>query len=110
MFLVNGLKATLTQYNRNADNSYYNDTDKKEVNIKLCPYNVDEKVTFGIKAVPEATGYYIVHRNTDVKEGDTIKFIGKYNATNSDTYVILKVQDGWLFNRVENKILAVKRI
>jgi hypothetical protein len=109
MFLVNGLKATLTKYNRNADKGFYNDTDTTEVTIKLCPYNVDEKVNFGTKAVPEATGYYIVHRKTDVKEGDTIKFIGKYNA-NSDTYVILKVQDGWLFNRVENKILAVKRI
>lgn len=109
MFLVNGLKATLTKYNRNADKGFYNDTDTTEVTIKLCPYNVDEKVTFGTKAVPEATGYYIVHRKTDVREGDTIKFIDKYNA-NSDTYVILKVQDGWLFNRVENKILAVKRI
>lgn len=109
MFLVNGLKATLTKYNRNADNGFYNDTDTTEVTIKLCPYNVDEKVNFGTKAIPEATGYYIVHRKTDVREGDTIKFIGKYNA-NSDTYVILKVQDGWLFNRVENKVLAVKRI
>ena len=109
MFLVNGLKATLTKYNRNTDTSYYNDTDTSQVYIKLCPYNIAEKVTFGIKAVPEATGYYIAHRKTDVKQGDTIEFNGKDNAT-GETYVVLKVQDNWLFNRVENKVLAVKRL
>mgnify|MGYP001860300099 CR=1 FL=1 len=71
MFLVNGLKATLVQYNRNSDNSIYDDQDKQEISIKLCPYDISDGIKFG-------------------------------------TYTILKVQDNWIFNRVENKILAVK--
>lgn len=101
MFLVNGLKATLIQYNRNSDNSIYDDQDKQEISIKLCPYDISDGIKFGLYTVPEATGYFQVARNTDVLEGDQIIF-------NNETYTILKVQDNWIFNRVENKILAVK--
>ncbi len=101
MFLVNGLKAQLIQYNRNEDNSIYDDQNKALVNIKICPYDISNGLKFGIYTVPEATGYFQVGRKIDVHEGDQIVFENK-------TYTILKVQDNWIFNRVENKILAVK--
>lgn len=101
MFLVNGIKATLIQYNRNSSNSIYDDQDQQEKPIKLCPYDISDGIKFGLYTVPEATGYFQVPRNTDVLEGDQIVF-------NNETYTILKVQDNWIFNRVENKILAVK--
>lgn len=101
MFLVNGIKATLIQYNRNSVNSIYDDQDKQEKPIKLCPYDISDGIKFGLYTVPEATGYFQVPRNIDVLEGDQIVF-------NNETYTILKVQDNWIFNRVENKILAVK--
>ena len=101
MFLVNGLKATLIQYNRKDDNSIYDDQNTNEVPIKICPYDIADAVKFGIYTVPEATGYFQVKRTIDVKEGDQIIFDNK-------TYTVLKVQDNWIFNRVENKMLAVK--
>ena len=101
MFLVNGIKATLIQYNRGNNDSIYDDQNKQEKPIKVCPYDISNGIRFGIYTVPEATGYYQVGRNVDVKEGDQIIFRG-------ETYTILKVQDNWLFNRIENKILAVK--
>ena len=101
MFLVNGIKATLIQYNRNSSNSIYDDQDKQEKSIKLCPYDISDGVRFGLYTVPEAKGYFQVKRTVDVKEGDQIIFDNK-------TYTILNVQDNWLYNRVENKILAVK--
>lgn len=101
MFLVNGIKATLIQYNRGNDDSIYDDQNKVEKPIKMCPYDISNGIKFGIYTVPEATGYYQVSRKVDVKEGDQIVFRG-------ETYTVLKVQDNWLFNRVENKILAVK--
>lgn len=101
MFLVNGLKATLIQYNRNNSDSVYDDQDKQPKPIKVCPYDVDDAVKFGIHTVPEATGYFQVKRTEDVRDGDQIVFRNK-------TYTVLKVQESWIFNRVENKILAVK--
>ena len=100
MFNVNGLNAVLIQNNRN-ESDYYDDQDKQEVNIKVCPYNVDVNVKFGIYTVPEATGYFIVKANTPVKEGDQLVINGK-------TFSIIKIQDDWIWNKVANIILAVK--
>lgn len=101
MFLVNGMKAKLIQFNRTDNDSIYDDQNKRMITIKCCPYNAEQKINFGVYTHPEATGYYQVARWVDVREGDQIIF-------NGDTHTILKVQDEWLFNRVENKILAVK--
>ena len=100
MFNVNGMKATLIQNNRN-ESSYYDDNDKQEVQIKVCPYNVDEAVRFGIYTIPEATGYFIVKRNTPVREGDQLRIGDR-------TFSIIKIQDEWIWNKVANLILAVR--
>ena len=100
MFNMNGMEATLIQNNRN-ESSIYDDQDKEELTIKVCPYNADQSVKFGEYTVPEATGYFIVKGNTPVKEGDQLVFRGT-------TYSILKVQDNWIWNKVANIILAVK--
>jgi hypothetical protein len=100
MFNVNGMKATLIQNNRNTS-KYYDDQDKQEVKIKVCPYNVDEAVRFGIYTIPEATGYFIVKRNTPVREGDQLRIGDR-------TFSIIKIQDEWIWNKVANIILAVK--
>jgi len=100
MFNVNGMKATLIQNNRNTS-SVYDDQDKQEVDIKVCPYNVDMVDRFGIYTVPEATGYFIVKASTPVKEGDQL-------VINEKTFSIIKVQDSWIWNKVANIILAVK--
>lgn len=100
MFNVNGIPAVLIQNNRN-ESEYYDDQDKQQVNIKVCPYNVDMKVNFGTYTVPEASGYFIVKANTPVKEGDQLQIDGK-------TFSILKVQDNWIWNKVANIIIAVK--
>lgn len=105
MFLVNGMKAKLRQFNRSENNELYDDRQYKEVIIKCCPYNVDQAVRFGIYTVPEAKGYYQVPRWVDVREGDQIILLGKYS--NGLVHTILKVQDEWIFNRVENYIIAV---
>ena len=100
MFNVNGMKATLIQNNRN-ESSYYDDDDKQEGQIKVCPYNVDEAVRFGIYTIPEATGYFIVKRNTPVREGDQLRIGDR-------TFSIIKIQDEWIWNKVANLILAVR--
>jgi len=100
MFNVNGMKATLVQNNRTSSD-FYDDQDKTEVSIKVCPYNVDQAVKFGLYTIPEATGYFIVKTGTDVKEGDQIIFENR-------TYSVLKVQDNWLWNKIANISLAVK--
>lgn len=100
MFNVNGINAVLVQNNRN-ESEVYDDQDKQEINIKVCPYNVDQTVRFGIYTVPEATGYFIVKANTPVKEGDQLIIGGK-------TFSIIKIQDDWIWNKVANIILAVK--
>lgn len=101
MFNVNGMKAVLIQNNRNANVGYYDDQDKQEVNIKVCPYNVDMAVRFGIVTVPEATHYFIVKANTPVKVGDQIQFEGRL-------FSVLDVKDNWIWNKVANIVLGVK--
>jgi hypothetical protein len=102
MFNVNGFKATLVQNNRTTDElDYYDDQNKKQVEIKVCPYNVDQAIKFGEYTTPEATGYFITKANVEVQEGDEL-------IINGHTYSILKVQDDWIWNKVANIILAVK--
>lgn len=100
MFNVNGMSATLIQNNRTTSD-FYDDQDKTQIDIKVCPYNVDQAVKFGLYTIPEATGYFIVKAGTDVKEGDQIVF-------NGITYSVLKVMDNWLWNKIANISLAVK--
>lgn len=102
MFNVNGFHAKLIQNNRTTTNDdYYDDQNKTEINIKVCPYNVDQAVKFGEYTTPEATGYFIIKAGIDVQEGDEL-------IINGHTYSILKVQDDWIWNKVANIILAVK--
>ena len=101
MFLFNGFNATLIQNNRNDLDNFYDDEDKQEVSVKVIPYDQDNSIRFDIYSVPEATGYFVLPRNTDVKEGDQLIY-------NNKKYSILKVQDNWLFNRIENIIVVVK--
>lgn len=108
MFLVNGMKAKLRQFNREKNNSVFDDQNYKDIIIKCCPYDADQGINFGIYTVPEATGYYQVHRWVDVREGDQITFIDRKAQGSEQVHTILKVYDEWYFNRVENKILVVK--
>ena len=101
MFNVNGMKAVLIQNNRNDENSYYDDQDKQEVDIKVCPFNVDMAIRFGIYTTPEATQYFIVKGNTPVKIGDQILFENR-------TFSVVEVKDSWIWNKVANIILGVK--
>lgn len=102
MFNVNGFSATLVQNNRDTDeNVYYDDQDKQEVNIKVCPYNADQAIRFGIYTVPEAKGYFITKAGTDVQVGDELIIA-------NHTYSILDVQDEWIWNKVANIVLAIK--
>ena len=100
MFTMNGFKATLIQNNRN-ESSVYDDQDKQEIEIKVCPYNVDESVSFGEYTTAQATGYFIVKSNVDVREGDEI-------VINNRTFSIIDLKDNWIWNKVANIILAVK--
>lgn len=100
MFLVNGMRGTLTKFNRGVS-GVYDDEDKNSVPIKVCPYNQDVRVAFGTYTMPEAEGYYIVKSSVDVKEGDQITFQGR-------TYTIIKVKDNWLWNNIESYTVAVK--
>lgn len=101
MFNVNGMSATLIKNNRNDEDSIYDDQDKEEQQIVVCPYNVDQSVKFGTYTVPEATGYYVLKNCVDVREGDQLIF-------NDRTYSILKVQDNWIWNKIANFTVAVK--
>lgn len=100
MFNVNGMPAILVQNNRNTS-SYYDDQDKKQVNIVACPYNSDITVKFGTYTVPEAEGYFILKNCVDVKEGDQLKIGNR-------TFSILKVKDNWIWNKIANFTVAVK--
>ena len=100
MFLTNGKQAQLIKYNR-SNTGVYDDEYTTSEDIVLCPYNQDIRVAFGIYTIPEAEGYFIVKRATDVKEGDQIIF-------NGNTYTVLKVKDNWIWNRIENFTVAVK--
>ena len=105
MFLVNGMKATLIKYNRPQEEGdstgVYDDEYTTTEDIVLCPFSQDIRVAFGTYTVPEAEGFYIVKRATDIKEGDQITFQNK-------TFTVLKVKDNWIFNRIENYTVAVK--
>jgi len=101
MFNVNGMPASLIQYNRNNEESIYDDQDQQTIDIVVCPYNVDQAVRFGIYTIPEATGYFIIKNDVDVKEGDQIVFHNK-------TYTILQVNDNWIWNKIANISVAVK--
>lgn len=102
MYNVNGMVATLVQFNRtNDDENIYDDQDTKELDIVVCPYNVDQAIRYGIYTIPEATGYFIVKSKVDVREGDQLIFKDR-------TFTILKVQDNWLWNKVANISIAVK--
>ena len=101
MYNVNGKVATLLRYNRNDDDNIYDDQDTNGIEIVVCPYNIDQAVKFGIYTIPEATGYFIIKGNVDVREGDQLIF-------NNREYSILKVQDNWIWNKVANISIAVK--
>lgn len=101
MYNVNGKIATLIQYNRNDEDSIYDDNDKRELDIVVCPYNVDQAIRFGIYTIPEATGYFIIKSKVNVREGDQLIF-------NNQEYTILKVQDNWIWNKLANISIAVK--
>lgn len=110
MFAINGIKCTLRQFNREDSNNLYDDQEYKDTPIKVCPYDVDQAIRFGIYTIPEATGYYQLPARVgiteiDVREGDQIIFKTKKREV---VHTILKVQDEWCFNRIENYICAVK--
>ena len=100
MFNVNGIPATLIQNNRGTSD-YYDDQDKTEINIVVCPYNADMSVRFGVYTHPEAKGYFIVKNNVDVKEGDQLIVGGK-------TFSIIDIRDNWIWNKLANIVLAVR--
>lgn len=112
MILVNSQLAKLTRFNRIDKDVYFDDVSDDTITIKVVPYDVDDEIRFGIYTVPEATGYFIVNRNVDIREGDQIQFVGKFLNKNNELtnrkLTVLKVQDAWIFNRVENQIVAVK--
>lgn len=100
MFLTNGMNAQLIKYNRD-NTGVYDDEYTTTEDIVICPYNQDIRVAFGVYTIPEAEGYFIVKRATDIKEGDQIVF-------NGNTLTVLKVKDNWIWNRIENYTVAVK--
>lgn len=101
MYNVNGMNAKLIQFNRTDSDSIYDDQDKKEIDIVVCPYNVDMAERVGIYTIPEAKGYFIIKNNVDVREGDQIQFKG-------DTFTIIQVNDNWIWNKLANINIAVK--
>ena len=102
MFNVNGIPAVLIQNNRDTSvNAYYDDQDKTEVDIVVCPYNADVSVAFGADTVAQAKGYFIVKAETPVKEGDQITIGG-------ETFSVIALKDNWIWNKIVNKTLAVK--
>lgn len=112
MFLVKGMRAKLIQENRTDESNVFDDEkSRNEVIIKVCPYDVDETIKYGIYTHPEATGYYQIPRWIDVREGDQIILLPtrkKDSRYREQVHTILKVQENYLFNRVENYIIAVK--
>lgn len=102
MFNVNGMPAVLIQNNRTStSDDYYDDQNKQEVNIIVCPYNADVSVKFGTDTIAQAKGYFIVKGDTPVKEGDQIKIGDK-------TFSIIDLKDNWIWNKIANITLAVK--
>lgn len=111
MILMNTQNATLIKRNRNSSD-IFDDEDMEISTIKVVPYSVEIAIQFGAYSIPEATGYFQVGRSVDVKEGDQIQFIGKFLNKDLDltkrTLSVIKVEDAWLFNRVEYKWVIVK--
>lgn len=108
MFLINGMKATLKQYNRTDSDEIFDDTNYRVTSIRCCPYDKDDKIVFSEYTVNEATGYYQVSKDVDVRVGDQIKFDGAYNSVPDEFHTVLEVRDEWIFNHIENKVVAVK--
>ena len=101
MFLVNGFKAKLIQFNRNGKSLAYDDEDRQTIDVKVIPYNIDDADSFGVYSTPDATGYFMLYRTVDIKEGDEIVHNGK-------TYSVVKVTEKWIYNRPEYKVATVK--
>lgn len=101
MYLFNPKKAQLIRKNRNTDYVYDDEDVKESISLDVIPYNVDQAIRYGIYTVPEATGYFIIRHNADIREGDMITF-------NNRQYSVLKVQDNWIFNKIESIEVAVK--
>lgn len=112
MILVNGQKAILRQFNRTPKDAYFDDKNYTEKIIKVVPYDVDDNIRFGIYTIPEAKGYFMVNRKVDIRVGDQLIFLGKFENTKSDmtrrTYTVLEIKDDWIYNRVENYVVVVK--
>lgn len=101
MYLFNPKKAQLIRKNRNTDYVYDDEDAEETISLDVIPYNVDQAIRYGIYTVPEATGYFIIRHNADIREGDLITF-------NNRQYSVLKVQDNWVFNKIESIEVAVK--
>lgn len=101
MYLFNPKKAQLIRKNRNTDYVYDDEDYEETISLDVIPYNVDQAIRYGIYTVPEATGYFIIRHNADIREGDMITF-------NSRQYSVLKVIDNWVFNKIESIEVAVK--
>lgn len=101
MYLFNPKKAQLIRKNRNTDYVYDDEDAEETISLDVIPYNVDQAIRYGIYTVPEATGYFIIRHNADIREGDMITF-------NNRQYSVLKVQDNWIFNKIESIEVAVK--
>lgn len=101
MYLFNPKKAQLIRKNRNTDYVYDDEDVKESISLDVIPYNVDQAIRYGIYTVPEATGYFIIRHNADIREGDMITF-------NNRQYSVLKVIDNWVFNKIESIEVAVK--
>ena len=101
MMLANGKKATLRMFNRDEYDEIYDDELFKDKPIKVVPYKADDLINFDISTCSEATGFFQIDRRIYVQSGDQIIF-------NNKKYTVLKLEDSWLFGRVENKIAYVK--
>ena len=101
MYLFNSKKAQLIRKNRNTDYVYDDEDVEETISLDVIPYNVDQAIRYGIYTAPEATGYFIIRHNADIREGDLITF-------NNRQYSVLKVQDNWIFNKIESIEVAVK--
>jgi len=102
MFLINGFKATLRQFNRVAPTTFYDDQVYQDISIKIIPYDLTKVVRFGVYTHPEAKGSFMTKRNVDVRDGDQLIY-------DNHTYTIIEVgKDSWLYNRLEYKVLVVK--
>lgn len=108
MFLVNGMRAKLKQYNRHDNDDVFDDTNFKEIYITCCPYNADLQIVFSEDTIRQATGYYQIPNHYDVRVGDQIKFLGYENSKYNKYQTIIDVKEEWYFNRIENFIVAVR--